>query len=87
MMISPQSYISRFKSAKYTDLIKERDRLINELREFEQNEMTGDRSGKEWLIDPDPETRYQWSLDYLAELCMLMRDRYNGESAGSENEY
>ena len=54
---------------KYTDLIKERDRLIEELREFEQNEMTGDRSGEEWLMDPDPETRYQCSLDYLAELC------------------
>ena len=84
MMISPQTYISRFKSAKYTDLIKERDRLINELREFEQNEMTGDRSGEEWLMDPNPEVMYQCSLDYLAELCELMRDRYNNESEWSE---
>lgn len=84
MMISPQSYISRFKSAKYTDLIKERDRLINELREFEQNEMTGDRSGEEWLMDPNPEVMYQCSLDYLAELCVLMRDRYYNESERSE---
>ena len=84
MMISPQSYISRFKSAKYTDLIKERDRLIIELREFEQNEMTGDRSGEEWLMDPNPEVMYQCSLDYLAELCVLMRDRYNNVSEWSE---
>ena len=31
-------------------------------------------------MDPDPEVRYQCSLEYLAELCELMRDRYNNES-------
>ena len=84
MMISPQTYISRFKSATYTDLIKERDRLIYELRRFEQNEMNGDRSGEEWLIDPNPKVRYQCSQEYLSELCALMRDRYNNESEWSE---
>lgn len=79
MMISPQTYISRFKSAGYTDLIRERDCLIDELRKFEQNEMNGDRSGKEWLMDPNPETTYQCNLNYLAELCELMRERYNSE--------
>ena len=84
MMISPQTYISRFKSAKYTDLIKERDRLIDELQRFEKNEMNGDRSGKEWLMDPNPETTYQCNLNYLAELCELMRERYNNESEWGE---
>lgn len=84
MMISPQTYISRFKFANYTDLIKERDRLIDELQRFEKNVMNGDRSGKEWLMDPNPETTYQCNLNYLAELCELMRDRYNNESEWGE---
>ena len=49
MIISPQTYISRFKSAKYTDLIRERDRLIDDLRKFEKSLMSGDRSGEECL--------------------------------------
>ncbi len=84
MMISPQTYISRFKSATYTDLIRERNRLIDELRKFEKSLMSGDRSGEEWLMDPDPEVRYQCSVEYLAELCELMRDRYNSEDVWGE---
>ena len=41
--------------------------------------MNGDRTGREWLMDPNPETTYQCNLNYLAELCELMRERYNNE--------
>lgn len=57
-MISPQTYICRFKSAKYTDLIRERDRLIDELRKFEKNEMTGE----EWLMDPEVRYQCSWNI-------------------------
>ena len=79
MMISPDSYIMRFKDSDYNELIKERDRLIEWIREYEENEKKGDRSGEEWKICPSPDVRYQCNLEYLAKLCNLMQARYNTE--------
>lgn len=50
MMISPEAYIDRFKGAEYLDLITERDRLIRFIKEYEEKDIAGDRSGKEWGI-------------------------------------
>ncbi len=42
MMISPDSYIARFEYANYMELIKERDRLLRFIRQFEKKEIKGD---------------------------------------------
>ncbi len=77
MMISPGVYIDGFKDADYNTLIKERDELINFIVDFEKKEKAGDRSGSEWMMMPSPDVQYQMNLEYLAELCKLMHQKYN----------
>ena len=77
MMISPSSYIDRFKEVEYLDLIKERGYLMKFIIEFEEKDIAGDRSGEEWGIYPQPDVQYQIYLKYLGELCDLMSERYN----------
>ena len=79
MMISPGGYIEELKDADYNTLIDERDQLIEAIVEFEQKEKAGDRSGGEWMMMPSPEVHYQMNLEYLAELCKLMHEKYNEE--------
>lgn len=77
MMISPSSYIDRFKEAEYLDLIKERNHLMKFIIDYEEKDIAGDRSGEEWCIHPQPDVQYQLYLEYLGELCALMSERYN----------
>ena len=77
MMISPSSYIDRFKDVEYLDLIKEHNHLMKFIIEYEEKDIAGDRSGEEWGIHPQPDVRYQIYLEYLGELCALMSERYN----------
>ena len=77
MMISPEAYIDRFNGAEYLDLITERDCLIRFIKEYEEKDIAGDRSGKEWDIHPQPDVRYQVYLEYLSRLCVLMSEKYN----------
>ena len=77
MMHSPVSYVERLKDTPYLELIKERDRLIQFLQNYEKNEMAGDRSDPAWQRLPMPDVRYQVYFEYLAELCRLMKGKYN----------
>lgn len=81
MMISPGGYIEELKDADYNTLIEERDQLIEAIVEFEQKEKAGDRFGEEWMIMPSPDVRYQVNLEYLAELCRLMQEKYREDYA------
>ena len=76
MLISPYIFIKRLKDANYNTLIKERDKLIDYIVTFEKNEKAGDRSGDEWNSNPNPDVVYQVYLDYLAELCKMMKEIY-----------
>ena len=79
MMISPESYKKQFEDATYEELIEERDGLTRFLQEYEKLEKSGDRTGPEWNIHPQPDVRYQVYMDYLAELIPFMREKYNKE--------
>ena len=81
MMHSAASYVERLKDSPYLDLIKERDRLIQFLQNYEKNEMAGDRSDPAWQRCPMPDVKYQVYFDYLAALCKLMHEKYNKEYA------
>ena len=77
MMISPASYIEHLQDAGYLELIEERDRLLRFIKEYEEKDIAGDRSGDEWRVHPQPDVRYQVYLEYLSELCSLMQEKYN----------
>ena len=76
MMISPITYVEELKDAEYKTLIKERNKLIRLIVEFEGKEKDGDRSGNEWNICPNPDVQYQLHLGYLSELCNMMKGKY-----------
>ena len=79
MMTSPESFIEQLKDADYFELIRQRDKLVRDIKRFEKKEMAGDRTGKEWKITPGPDVKYQTNLEYLSALCSLMQEKYNRE--------
>lgn len=79
MMISPDYYIEQLKDADYLQLIEERNGLVEAIKDFEEKELAGDRSGDEWMIMPSPEVVYQMNLEYLGRLCEFMKEKYNQE--------
>ena len=83
-MIFPELYIMKIKNYDYLELIKERDRLINDIRHFEKNKMVGNRYALKWDINPSPDVFYQFNLDYLARICSFMREKYRLEYVWGE---
>ena len=84
MMISPEGYINRIKDKSYSELLVERDELLAEIREFENNKE--EPSLPEFQILPSPETRYQMNLLYLSELCKLIEEKYSEERYPDDEE-
>ena len=75
-MISPQSFVKEFDDESYETLIKERDKLIREIRHFEKyQEEIMNREGS--YICPSPDVVYQMNLEYLGALCMLISKKFN----------
>ena len=77
MMISPQMFIDEVKEYPYDKLIKERNRLVKSLRDFEKSYFAGDKSGDEWHWCPSPDVIYQCELEYLSALCEFMKEKFN----------
>ncbi len=75
MMICPETYINTQKRKTYKELIKERNKLINDIKNFENGIM----KNSYLTIDPAPEVIYQYNLMYLRELCKLILEKYNKE--------
>ena len=84
MIMSQNFYRRQFKDATYEDLIEERDRLIRFLQEYERLEKAGEPPGAQWTMHPRPVVRYQIYMDYLAELLLLMQERYIAEYVRGE---
>ena len=70
-MPCPQSYIDELENAPYEKLIKERDKLIREIRYFEKHREEIMNSEKA-RICPSPDTVYWWNIEALGYLCTLM---------------
>ena len=72
MMIDPKTYSESIRNESLLELKKERNRLIKEIREYE-NAMDDDNIFMS--VNPDPETIYLNNHLYLAELCRLIGER------------
>ena len=72
MMIDPKTYSQSIRNENLTELKKERNRLIEEIREYE-NAMYDDNIVM--ISNPDPETIYLNNHLYLAEVCRLIGER------------
>ena len=80
MMISPDWYIEDIKDKKYKELLIEKDKLLKEINDFENDKIPE----SEYMIDPSPEVRYQCNLKYLSKLCELISEKYNEEVVWKE---
>ena len=72
MMIDPKTYSLSIRNGSLSELKKERNRLIEEIREYE-NAMYDDNIVM--ISNPDPETIYLNNHLYLAEVCRLIGER------------
>lgn len=75
MMISPETYIDELKNKTYKELLKEKDKLLKEISDFENNKIVDE----EYNINPSPDVIYQCNLLYLSKLCELIADKFNKE--------
>ena len=64
MMISPKTFIENLKDKSYSELLEEREKLLNDIYSFEKRP----NKSKGIFISPSPEVRYQVNLQYLGKL-------------------
>ena len=67
-MIDPITFREAFKNATIEEIIKERDRIIREIRRYEKGKIPED----DYCMDPSPEVIYIMNNSYLVELCYLI---------------
>ena len=72
MMIDPKIYSESIRNESLTELKKERNRLIEEIMEYD-NAMDDDNIVM--ISNPDPETICLNNHLYLAEVCRLIGER------------
>ena len=72
MMIDPKIYSQSIRNENLTELKKERNRLIEEIMEYD-NAMYDDNIVM--ISNPDPETICLNNHLYLAEVCKLIGER------------
>ena len=72
MMIDPKIYSESIRNESLSELKKERNRLIKEIREYDD---AIDDDNIFMSGNPDPETIYLNNHLYLAEVCMLIGER------------
>ena len=81
MIINPKTYSKIIRNESLSELKKERNRLINEIREYEVA-MNDDNIFM--VSNPDPETIYLNNHLYLAEVCRLIGERISHDDLNDE---
>ena len=69
MMMSQKMYIKELENKSYKELLKVRDELLNEIKNFEENKV-------EHSFKPSSEVMYKVHLQYLSELCILIANKF-----------
>ena len=75
MMIHPKEFREIFEDATLDEIIKERDKLIREIRRYEKGKISLEELGR----CPSPDTVYRMNNLYLAELCYLIHEKTSTE--------
>lgn len=73
-MTSPESYLNDLKDKPYAELITERNKIIEDMRNLEQELLNP--APKQFIINPGPDVQYWWTLETLSMLLKLMADRH-----------
>ena len=75
-MLNPQDYIKEFEAASLKKILQERDRIIEFMHDFENNKLPK----KYYERDPSPEVVYLTNLEYLKEICDLIKVKMNEDT-------
>ena len=70
-MIDPTTFREAYKNAPLEEIIKERDKLIREIRRYEKGKIPEE----DYCMDPSPEVIYRMNNAYLVELCYLIIEK------------
>ena len=71
MMIDPKTFREAYKNATLEEIIKERDKLMREIRRYEKGKIPEE----DYCMDPSPEVIYRMNNAYLVELCYLIIEK------------
>ena len=71
-MVNPESFKESYRHESLEEIIKERNRIIREIQEYEKEEPSDDIIA---VSDPDPETIYYCNLSYLSVICDLIQEK------------
>ncbi len=69
MILDSKSYRKEFEYSSLEKVLQERDRIIKFMKDFENDELPE----KYYERDPSPETVYLLNIDYLKEICDLIK--------------
>lgn len=86
MMISPEVFIDEHKNDTFEQLITEKDSLVLEIKKLEKIVFDPEKKSEEWNVCPEPDVRFQMNLEYLAELCSFLKEKFNKEIVWGEDE-
>ena len=71
MMMSPETFKKEHENDSYKELIKVREELLADIKEFEKNPGNTDA-----FMFPSPRDIYLFNLEYLEKLCGMIADKY-----------
>ena len=76
MMMSPESYLKEYENANYIELLKLKNELVQCITEFEHDY---DMDESIWSYSPSPDVSYQWNLEVLGKVSLMLREAFNKE--------
>ena len=74
-MLDPKSVKESLRHASLTEIIKERDKIIREIRKYEKGKIPEE----DFCMDPSPDVVYYCNLSYLSEICGLIQEKIHEE--------
>lgn len=81
MIIKPEKFVEEYKNKSYSELIKFRDEIIEEIRAFERHDCDLEKDP----TNPSPKEIYKWNLEYLEKLCELISKKYSKDTNKDTN--
>lgn len=75
MMNDPESLKESLRHASLEEIIKERDRIIREIRKYEKGKIPEE----DFCMNPSPDVVYYCNLSYLSEICDLIQEKMHEE--------
>ena len=76
MMMSPDTFLAEYENATYMELLKLKNELVHCIEDFEKDY---DQEEPRWNMNPSPDVGYQWNLEVLGKVSILLKEAFNKE--------